>query len=111
MVACSPIEAENGYLAIVTTKLYWLRMLVKDLHIPFRSPPIVQCDNVGALTLASNLVFHARTKNVEVDYNFIREKVLNKDIVPKYISILDQTVDVFIKGLSTIRFSQLCNKL
>lgn len=62
-------------------------------------PSFLWCDNVSALDLASNPVFHARTKHIEVDYHFIREKVLNGDILVKFISILDQVADIFTKGL------------
>lgn len=49
------------------------------------------------------------SKHVGVDYDFIGEKVLNKDFVPKYL-LVDQIANVFTKSLSTIRFSQLCSK-
>jgi hypothetical protein len=84
-------------------------MLFKELHIPLPSLPIIWCDNVGALAL--NPVYHAQIKHIEVDYHFIHEKVLNKDIVPKYISTVNQVANVFTKGLSAIHFSQLCTKL
>jgi hypothetical protein len=71
----------------------------------------VWCDNVSALALASNPVFHARTKHIEVDYHFVREKVLNKDISIRFISTADQVADVFTKGLSTSRFLFLQSKL
>jgi hypothetical protein len=73
--------------------------------------PVVWCDNVSALALASNPVFHARTKHIEVDYHFIREKVLNQDILFSFISTADQLADVFTKGLSTARFHFLKSKL
>jgi hypothetical protein len=44
------------------------------------------CDNVNTLTLASNPVFHTRTKHIEVDYHFVSEKVINGDILIKFIS-------------------------
>lgn len=70
-------------------------MLLKELCVPLPIPPIIWCDNIGALTLASNPVFHARTKHIEVDYHFIREKVLNKDIKLKFICFQDQIADAF----------------
>jgi len=74
-------------------------------------PPTLWCDNLGALSLASNPVYHARIKHIEVDYHFIREKVVNKDISTRYISTLDQIADLFTKGLTTSRFLFLCDKL
>ena len=70
-------------------------MLLKDLGVYLYHPPILWCDNVSALTLASNPIFHAHSKHVEVDYYFVREKLLNKDLVVKYISTSDQLADVF----------------
>jgi hypothetical protein len=66
---------------------------------------------VSALALASNPVYHARTKHIEVDYHFIHEKVLNGDLVLKFISTLDQAADIFTKGWPSARFAQLRAKL
>jgi hypothetical protein len=63
------------------------------------------------MALASNLVYHARTKHIEVDYHFIREKVLNKDISLQFISTHDQPADLFTKGLTTSRFQFFRDKL
>lgn len=57
-----------------------LRTLLKDLHIFLLVCPKLCCDNISAIALASNPVVHMRTKHIEVDYHFIREKVLRKDI-------------------------------
>jgi hypothetical protein len=69
------------------------------------------CDNISALVLASNPVFHAKTKHIEVDYHFVREKVLNRDILIKFISTHDQVADIFTNGLSSVRFFFLKSKL
>jgi hypothetical protein len=111
VVSRSSTEAEYRSLAIVTAEVYWLRMLFCELHIPLRTAPIIWCDNVSALALASNPVYHARTKHIEVDYHFVREKVLNKDISLAFISTEDQLADVFTKGLSRARFLSLKSKL
>ena len=111
VVARSSTEAEYRAMTVTTTDLYWIRMLLKDLQVPLPSPPVLWCDNAGVLALASNLVFHARTKHIEVDYHFIREKVVNRDMSLKFISTGDQCADIFTKGLPTPRFQLLCDKL
>ena len=86
-------------------------MLFKDLSLFLHAPPTLWYDNLGALALASNSVYHARTKHIEVDYHFIREKVVNKDVITRYLPTLDQLADIFTKGLTTNRFLFLHDKL
>ena len=76
-----------------------------------RTPPILWCDNISTLALASNLVFHARTKHIEVDYHFVREKVLRCDLLLKFVASHDQLVDILTKGLPSPRFLWLLSKL
>jgi hypothetical protein len=111
VVSRSSTEAEYRSMALSTAELFWLRMLFKELHIPLMSTPILWCDNLSALALASNPVYHAHTKHIEVDYHFICEKVLNGDILIKFISTKDQVADIFTKGMSSVRFSLLKSKL
>jgi hypothetical protein len=98
-------------MAITTAKISWLRMLLKELEIVLHSPPQLWYDNLGAIALASNPIYHARTKHIEVDYNFIREKILHKDLTASYISTQDQCADIFTKGLTSTRFLFLRDKL
>jgi len=86
-------------------------MLLQELQVPLSMPPQLWCDNMGAISLASNPIYHARTKHVEVDYHFIREKVLHKDITISHLSTHDQCPEIFTKGLTTDRFNFLRNKL
>ncbi|RVW41864.1 Retrovirus-related Pol polyprotein from transposon RE1 [Vitis vinifera] len=111
VVARSSIEAEYRALAITIAELYWIRMLLKELHISLPTVPTIWCDNNGTLALASNPVFHARTKHIEVDFHFIREKVANRDISLQFIGSYDQPADIFTKGLSLARFCLLRDKL
>ena len=111
VVSRSSTEAEYRSLSLTTAELFWLRILFKELRIVLSAPPVLWCDNISALALASNPVFHARTKHIEVDYHFVREKVLNRDILIKFISTSDQVADIFTKGLSSSRFMFLKDKL
>jgi hypothetical protein len=97
-VSRSSTEAEYRALASASAELCWLRVLLKDLGIYLHDPPILWCDNVSALAIASNPVFHARTKHIEVDFHFIRERVLRKDLQVKFVSTTDQLANIFTKG-------------
>ena len=85
--------------------------MLKDLGVFLSTPPKLWCDNVSALAIASNPIFHARTKHVEVDYHFVGEHVLCRDLQVKYIATRDQLADIFTKSLSTARFGFLRSKI
>ena len=57
------------------------------------------CDNLGATYLSANPIFHARTKHIEIDYHFVRERVANKLLDIKFTSTKDQVADGFTKVL------------
>jgi hypothetical protein len=65
------------------------------------APVVIYCDNISNILLANNLVYHARTKHIEVHYHFIREKVLAKEIDLIHVSTEDQVADIFTKALGT----------
>jgi histone deacetylase 1/2 len=58
------------------------------------------CDNLGATYLSGNPIFHARTKHIEIDFHFIRERISNKLLDIRFISSKDQIVDGFTKALT-----------
>ena len=86
-------------------------MLLKEIRIYLAVPLVLWCDNIGGLALATNPVFHAESKHIEVDYHFVKEKVLNWDILLKFISTHDQVTDLFTKGLPSAQFLALKSKL
>ena len=110
-VSCSSTESEYRALATASVEVCWICTLLKALGIYLSQPPILWCDNVSALAIASNLVFDARTKHIEVDFHFIRELVLQKDLVVKFVSTTNQLADIFTKSLPTQRFIDLCLNL
>ena len=72
-------------MASLGAELTWLSYLLRDLGIS-QKPSVLFCDNLSALHMTINLVYHGRSKHVELDYHFIREKVALGNIVTKYVS-------------------------
>ena len=110
-ISRSSTEAEYRSLASATAELYWIRMVLRDLGILLSNTPVFWCDNLSAFALASNPVFHARTKHIEVDYHFVREKVVRRDVAVKFISTSDQLVDILTMSPPSPGFTRLRDKL
>lgn len=77
----------------------WIRNLLLELLIPLRSATIVYCDNVSAIYLSGNLVHHQRTKHIEMDIHFVREKVAAGQVRVQHVTSRFQVADIFTKGL------------
>jgi hypothetical protein len=73
--------------------------------------PVLWCDNIGATYLSANPIFHARTKHIEVDYHFIRERVAQKLLEIRVISFNDQAADGFTKAQPLRRLQEFRNNL
>lgn len=57
------------------SEIIWIRGLLNELGVATNEPTTLCCDNKVVLQIVSNPMFHVRTKHVEIDCNFIREKL------------------------------------
>jgi hypothetical protein len=101
IVALLSTEAKYKDAIIATCEVVWLLKLLSNLGQLVDAPIVIYCDNISNILLANNLIYHTRTKHIEVHYHFIREKVLAKEIDLIHISTEDQVADIFTKALGT----------
>ncbi|KAJ9691425.1 hypothetical protein PVL29_013564 [Vitis rotundifolia] len=109
-ISKSSVESEYRGLVSLTAELVWIQSLLQELCLP-TSPPVLWCDNQSAAHLATNLVFHSRSKHIELDLHFIREKVLRQELQICYVPSTDQLADILTKHLSISQFCSLRSKL
>ena len=95
----------------VCSEIAWLSRLLKEFEVPYITPIPVKCDNMAAIYIAKNPVFHERTKHIEIDCHFVREKLQEGLISLSHISTKDQPADVLTKSLSGADHSDALSKL
>jgi hypothetical protein len=110
IVARSSAEAEHRALASTTSELIWIKQLLGELEIKHQALMKIFCDNQAARHIASNPVLHERTKHIEVDCHFVREKNQSNEIETPYVKSEDQLAYAFTKGLELKPFRMNISK-
>lgn len=106
-------SAKNEYrsLASARVEISWLQSLFSKLGICCKEKPTIWCDNVSTTKLARNPIYHSRTKHIEIDIHFIKNKVLAGVLNIHYILSQEQIADIMTRPLSFIHFNYLRTKL
>jgi hypothetical protein len=104
-------EAEYRGVANVVSESCWIQNLILELHCPIPKATLVYCDNVSAVYLSGNPVQHQRTKHIEMDIHFVREKVARGQVRVLHVPSRYQIADIFTKGLPLQLFDDFRNSL
>ncbi|GJS29099.1 ribonuclease H-like domain-containing protein [Tanacetum coccineum] len=81
----SNAETEYCGVANVVAETSWIRNILRELHNPLFTATLVYCDNVSDVYMSANPVQHQRTKHIEIDIHFVRDKVAAQDIYESYV--------------------------
>jgi hypothetical protein len=96
-VSRSKPEAEYRAVAHVAAECCWIRQLLQELHVPLSSATVVYCDNVSAVYMTANPVHHRRTKHIEIDIHFVREKVALGQVRVLHVPSTHQFADIMTR--------------
>lgn len=108
MCARSSVEAEYRAVAMGVMEFLWIKIV---LGLQVDGIMRLYCDNKAAINLLNNLIFHDRTKHVEINSHFIKEEIDSKELILPYIKTHDQIIDIFTKGIFSNDFERDACKL
>lgn len=109
VVARNATDAEYRSVADAVADVLWIIALLKEMYIDIVDTPNIWCDNSGAVALAANPVLHNKSKHVEIDLHFVREKVAAGIVQVGFVPSFDQVADIFTKAQSRPLFNY-CRK-
>ena len=101
VVSRSSAEAEFRAMSQGICELLWIKILLRDLRLEPTDSMRLYCDNKAAISIAHNPVQHDRTKHVEIDRHFIKEKLNSGTICIPFVKTSEQLADVLTKGLGS----------
>ncbi|KAJ7544622.1 hypothetical protein O6H91_09G086400 [Diphasiastrum complanatum] len=104
-VALSSIEAEYKAACVAACEAVWMRRILADLGVPIHDATVLNCDSQSCMAIAKNPVFHARTKHIEIHYQYIRELIEDGVIELEYCPTNENGADIFTKALGSVQHS------
>ena len=109
-IAISTAEAEYVAAGSCCAQLLWMQQQLRDYDVICKES-VIHCDNMSAIQITQNPVFHSRTKHIDIRHHFIRDHVEKKNVRLEYEPTETNTADILTKALAETRFNELRIKL
>lgn len=110
-ICLSSTEAEYKALSAAAREAVWDRRCLMDMGQEQRQPTTILCDNMGAIALAGNPVFHGRSKHIEIYHHYVREVAAAGSIALKYVNTTENLADALTKSLSADLMARHCSSM
>ena len=98
-------------MALASAEITWICSIIKEINVKLSCTLLLLSDSTSAAAIATNPIFHSKTKHIEIDIHFVRDKVKKKEAEIAFVSSNDQIADVLTKSLTYLKFSFFRNKL
>lgn len=103
-------EAEYRSIASAVAELTWLEGLFTELNMYVHKPITLFSDSKSVIQLATNSIIHERTKYIEIDYQFIKDKIQNSLVQTLHVSSQHQVANMLTKSSGHDQHSKLLSK-
>ena len=103
-VALSSAEAEYMATSQAACEAIWMRKILVGLFVSHLDPIVIHCDNQSCIKISINLVFHDRSKHIDIWYHHISYCVQRRIMLLQYIPTEDQDADILTKVLTRRKF-------
>jgi hypothetical protein len=110
-VATSSCEAEYIGQCNATKEAVWLRLLLRETGYPVEGPTVIFADNKSAIALANTPAYHGRSRHIDIQYHYTREKVNNNTVQLLYLPTTEMVADGLTKPLGQIKHKRFINPL
>jgi ATP-dependent helicase YprA (DUF1998 family) len=111
VIALSSTESEYIGLTHASKEILWVQQFLGEIFFKFQTPSQLYSDNQGAIALARNNKYHARSKHIDIRYHFIHQVLERNDIDITYVPTEQNIADIFTKALPTSKFNHFRNLL
>ena len=100
-------EAEYRAAKEAAKEAVWIWHVLTELGLIQKSSTTLRCDNQSAIQLANNLVYHSKTKHIDLATHYIRDLVADGIITLEYCPTEQQAADIFTKSMTEAKFVRL----
>lgn len=111
IVSLSTTEAEYIAAASCACQCIWMRRILEELGQKEEKKTVIQCDNISTIKLSKNVVFHGKSKHIDVRFHFLRNLVKDEIVELSHCSSQDQLADIMTKPLKLDQFLKFRNML
>jgi hypothetical protein len=111
LVALSSAEAMYVEAILATCEAIWLCKMLMGLFGQELETTVIRCDNQSCIKLSKNLVFHDRSKHIEIRFHFIKDCVQKQIVKLQYVPTGEQVANILTKALMKDKFVFFRDKL
>ena len=110
-ISLSTAEVEHIAPCSASCEAIWLRKLLTCLFDLEMEETVILCDNQSCIKMTKNIVFHDKSKHIEIWYRYIRDMVHRGVVHLQYVGTDEQVADVLTKSMSRVKFEHFRDKL